>query len=131
MTACCTYPCNFVITKNHALLNTGALQSAMSESEQRRILTAQPSDLPDEVPAPEYKIQIANGNIVPIRKQIQLPFSLAGKIFEETFTVLSTMGNILIGMFLFSKNTRDSGPQEQPCSHSGFVTTTQATPWET
>ena len=48
-------------------------------------------------------MQIAKGNIVPVRKQVMLRFFIGGKVFEDTFMVLPTMGNILIGMSFFKK----------------------------
>ena len=96
-------PLQFREYENFGLLDTGAIQSALSEAELRRILTAHPAALLQELPAPEFKVQIANGNIVPVRKQVLLRFFIEGKIFEETFMVLPTMGNILIGMSFFKK----------------------------
>ena len=89
--------------KNHGLLDTGAIRSAMSEDELRRLLSAHPAALLEEYPAPDFKVQIANGSIVPVLKQVLLRFFIGSKVFEETFMILSTMGNILIGMSFFKK----------------------------
>ena len=96
-------PLQFREYENEGLLDTGAIQSAMSENELRRILQAHPAAQLEEYPAPDFKVQIANGNIVPVRKQVLLRFFIGGKIFEETFMILPTMGNILIGMSFFKK----------------------------
>ena len=98
-------PLQFDKYKNHALLDTGAIQSAMSEAELRKITTAHPEAILQELhpPPPNFKIQIANGNLVPVRKQVLLRFYTAGKVFEETFLILPTMGTILIGMSFFEK----------------------------
>ena len=45
----------------------------------------------------------ANGNIVPVRNQVQLRFSIEDKEFEETFLILPTMRTILIGMSIFKQ----------------------------
>ena len=92
-------PLQFREYENFRLLDTGVTQSALSESEIQRILTAYPATFLQ----PEFKIQIANGNIVPVRKQVLVRFFIGGKAFEETFMVLSTIGNILIGMSFFKK----------------------------
>ena len=89
--------------ENQGLLDTGAIQRAMSENELRRILQAHPAAQLEEYPAPDFKVQIANGSIVPVRKQVLLRFFIGGKVFEETFMILPTMGNILIGMSFFKK----------------------------
>ena len=96
-------PLQFRAYENFGLLDTRVIQSALSEAELRRIITAYPAALLQELPAPEFKVQIANGNIVPVRKQVLLRFFIGDKIFEETFMVLPTMGNILIGMSFFKK----------------------------
>ena len=96
-------PLQFDKYENHALLDTGAIQSAMSEAELQKITTAHPEAILQELPPPNFKIQIANGNLVPVRKQVLLRFYVAGKVFEETFLILPTMGTILIGMSFFEK----------------------------
>ena len=96
-------PLQFRAYGNQGLLDTGAIQSAMSENELRRILQAHPAAQLEEYPAPDFKVQIANGSIVPVRKQVLLRFFIGGKVFEETFMILPTMGNILIGMSFFKK----------------------------
>ena len=75
----------------------------MSENELRRITTAHPAASFDENPTPVFKVQIANGSIVPVRKQVLLRIFIGGKIFEEVFMIFSTMGIILIGMSFFKK----------------------------
>ena len=90
--------------ENVGLLETNAIQSALSEAKLRRILTAHPAAL-EELPAPDFKVQIANDGIVPVRKQVLLRLFIEGKVFEETFMVLPTMGNILIDMSFFKKNS--------------------------
>ena len=96
-------PLQFREYEKFRLLDTGATQSALSESEIQRILTAYPATFLQQLPEPEFKVQIANGNIVPVRKQVLVRFFIGGKAFEETFMVLSTIGNILIGMSFFKK----------------------------
>ena len=57
-------PLQFDKYENHALLDTGAIQSAMSEAELRKITTAHPEAILQELPPPNFKIQIANGNLM-------------------------------------------------------------------
>ena len=85
-------PLQFPDYENQGLLDNGVIQSAMSENELHRKTTAHPAALLKEYPAPDFKVQIANGSIVPVRKQVLLRFFIGGKIFEETFTNLPTMG---------------------------------------
>ena len=90
---------------NFILLDTCAKQSALSENELRCIIAAHPSTVLDELPAADYKIYFANGNILPVRKQVLLHFFPARQIFQEQFMVVPTMGNILIGGMFSIKNS--------------------------
>ena len=85
------------------IIPTGTIQSALSQKELRRIVAAHASVVLEELPTSDYGIQIALGNIVKVRKQVLLRFFLAGRIIEEHFMVLPTMGNILIGMSFLAK----------------------------
>ena len=98
-------PLYFNKYENNALLDTGAIQSAMSEAEQQKkqrptLRLSQENNPPH---SPNSGIQFANGNLVPVRKQVLLRFYVAGKVFEETFFILPTMGTILIGISFFEK----------------------------
>ena len=53
-------PLQFRDYENYGLLDTGAIQSAMSENELRRILQANPDAQLEEYRAPDFKVQIAN-----------------------------------------------------------------------
>ena len=74
----------------------------MSEAELAKILKASPKALIQELPAPNFKVQIANGSVVPIRKQVLLRFDIAGTNYEETFMILPQMSSVLIGMTFFT-----------------------------
>ena len=89
--------------ENQGLLDTGAVQSALSEAELRKYTAAHPEAVLNELPPPNYIVQIANGNLVPIRKQFLSRFFIAGKVFEDVFLVVPTMKTILIGLSFFEK----------------------------
>ena len=55
-----------------------------------------------ELQAPNFKIQITNGSVVPIRKQVLLRFDIAGTNYEETFMIMPQMSSVLIGMTFFT-----------------------------
>ena len=76
-------PLQFREYETQGLLDTGAIQSAMSENEFRRILQAHSAAQLEEYPAPDFKVQIANGSIVPVRKQALLRFCIGGKISKK------------------------------------------------
>ena len=88
----------FCSYESFRLHDTGAIESALSEAELRRIVAAHPAAVFEELPAPDLKVQIVNGNTVPVRKKVSLLFFVCRKIFEETFLVLPTMCNFFIVM---------------------------------
>ena len=96
-------PLQFESYKNVCLVERGAVQSALAETELRKILTAYSKALLQELPSSTFKIQISKGDIVPVRKQVSLRFTRAGKISEKPFMVLTTMGNIFNGMIFLRK----------------------------
>ena len=98
-------PIQFSENENSALLDSGDIQSALFQIELLRIITANPSTFLDELPAPYYKLDIINGNKLPVRKQVPLYVFLAEELAEKIFLSLTTMGNILSGMSIFGKNS--------------------------
>ena len=52
---------------------------------------------------PNFKIQIANRNLIKVTKQLILRFFSAGRCFEKTFISLPTLGMVLIVMSFFEK----------------------------
>ena len=59
-------PLRFNRYKTDALLDIGAVQNSISESELQKVTTAQPESLQREMPVPEIKIQFVNGNLVKV-----------------------------------------------------------------
>ena len=72
-------PLQFREYENFGLLDTGAIQSALSEAEVRRILSAHPAALLQELPAPEFKVQIAKTASYPSESRCYYDSSLAAK----------------------------------------------------
>ena len=54
-------PLQFRQYENHGLLDTGAIQSAMSEDELRRITAANPAALLEEYTAPDFNVRLQTG----------------------------------------------------------------------
>ena len=61
-------PLYFKVYENHALMDIGAVQSAISENEPSKNKTANPEALLNTFQAPEFNIQIANGTTITVRK---------------------------------------------------------------
>ena len=100
-------PLHFCSYEIFGLLVTGAIPSALSEAELWRILLAYPEALLEERPAPDFKVQIANGSIVPMLKEVLLRF----------FMVPPAMSNVLIDMSIFKKS--HFAPSQQQCPIPG------------
>ena len=97
-------PLHFAKSEKQALLDTGAIQSAMSEIELRKIPTTHRWALFKGIPALDFKVPITNGQIVPVRKQVLLRFFIAEIKFQETLIILPTMGNILFGISFLNQS---------------------------
>ena len=77
-------PLHFKKYKSHALLDTGAVESAMSGNKFRKIQAANPETFLKELPGLKFKIQKANGTLVTVKKQVRLRFFIANHVFEKT-----------------------------------------------
>ena len=97
-------PLNIKTNKNYTLLDTGAVQSAMSENKLRNNQTTITEALLIELAAPAFKIQIATRMLLTVKKQIVLKFFTAGCVFEDTQFFLLTMGTVLTRISLFGEN---------------------------
>ena len=86
-------PLQFNEYENHALLHKSAIQSAMSEAELCKKQRPIPMLSSETYPPPNFKIQITNGIVVPVRKQVLLRFYVAGKVFEENVFNSTHYGN--------------------------------------
>ena len=91
-------PLHFRAYENFGLLDTGAIESALSDP---NFDACSQSTLRHSFK--NFNVQIANGNIVPVRKEVLLRSFIGGKVFGGTFVVLPTMDNVLIGMSFFKK----------------------------
>ena len=91
--------------EKQALLHTGVKQSAISESELKRILSKNPKTFIIKMPAPDFRVQEAIGNMEPVRKRVLVGLLIAGKFFGETFMIFRTMENVLIRMTFFKHNS--------------------------
>ena len=111
-------PLQFREYENFGLLDTGAIQSALSEAELRRILTAHPAALPQEHPAPEFKVQNANGNIVPVRNKSCYDSSSPENSLKRLSWSSRQWGTYLLEC-RSSKKLRNAGLSQQQCHIPG------------
>ena len=76
-------PLQFRDYENQGLLDTGAIQSAMSEDKLRRKATAHPAALLEEYPAPEFKVQIGMEVLYQFESKYYFDSSLEGRILRK------------------------------------------------
>ena len=77
-------PLQYTNYENQSPLKIGAIQSEPSEAEYKKHLHAHHEALWEEL-SPNFKVQIANGKLVPIPKRVLQRFCIALKVFEEIF----------------------------------------------
>ena len=107
--------------ETNVLLDTGAVQSAMSEAKLRKITTAHPNVLIREIPAPDFKNNNAKRNLVHDMKYVLQRFFLSRCTFEETFVILSTMGMVLLGMSFVEKFSETIDIKNHLVHHQNFT----------
>ena len=100
----------FKNSENHALLDTGAVQSAMSENDLRKFQTARPEAVLTELPTADFKVELANAFLVTVTKQVVLKIFMAGRVFAETFLCFADHGNSFHGPGLQYESTYSEGP---------------------
>ena len=70
------------------VLNSAAIQSAICETELCCVPVTNSTALTQQLPASNFKVQIAERSIVPVTKQAFSWFFIPSHYFEETFRVL-------------------------------------------
>ena len=91
-----------------ALIDTGASADAISEDYQE----LQPFGTPLPPPSEVNEVKLASGQLIPVRGQIELTFSIAKHPFEEKFLVLPNTNSIILGNPFLKKNSIELYPKE-------------------
>ena len=88
------------------LIDTGALSSAISEANLRKIQLLAPHTILNEGPQPELQAMVANGQLEAPIATVELQFEVGNITFREKFIVMTNLTSPLIGLlFLQRKST--------------------------
>ena len=92
-----------------ALIDTGASAKAISEKDYQEL---KPFGTPLPPPSEVNKVKLASGQLIPVRGQIELTFSIAKHPFKEKFLVLPNTNSIILGNPFFKNNSIELYPKE-------------------
>ena len=95
-------PINFTFTVK-ALIDTGAFCSAMPLNIFTKLQKENPASITHYNPTPS-SIRVANGSLVPTYGTFKATFNIANEKFTETFLLLKTMNQTILGLPFFEKN---------------------------
>ena len=116
------YLCNLTKIKILPYWTQGPHRAPCLKFEQHRVTSAHPSAVIDEIPAANFRIQIANRIIVRLRKPVFFRFFVAELILEEQFMVLATMYSMLIGISFSKEHVYCTRFEKQPSPLPTYVT---------
>ena len=92
-----------------ALIDTGACANAISEKDYQEL---KPFGTQLSPPSEVNKVKLASGQLIPVRGQIELTFSIAKHSFKEKFLVLPNTNSIILGNPFFKNNSIELYPKE-------------------
>ena len=87
------------------LIDTGALSSAISEADIRKIRLLAPHTILNEDPPPEFQVMVANGQLEAPIATVELQFEVGDITFREKFIVMTNLTNPLIGLLFLQRNS--------------------------
>ena len=87
------------------LEDTGALSSAIPESDLRKIRLLAPQSVVKEGPAPNFQIMVANGQLETPKSTVELKFEVGDIEFHEIFIVMEKLTSPLIGLSFLQRNS--------------------------
>ena len=85
-----------------ALIDTGACANAISEKDSHELKSFGTQRPP---PSEVSKVKLASGQLIPVRGQIELTFSIAKHLFNDKFLVLPSTNSIILGNPFFKNNS--------------------------
>ena len=88
------------------LIDTGAITSAISGADLKKIPLLAPQTFLNEGPAPDFQIMVANGHLGTPSATVELLLEVGDILFKERFIVMTNPTSPLIGLlFLQKKNS--------------------------
>ena len=98
------FPMDFGELTIDGLVDTGALSSAIPESDLKKIRLLTPKSIIEEAGPPNFHIIVANGGVEQPIGQVLLQFEVGDLEFQERFIVMKKLTNPLIGLSFLQRN---------------------------
>ena len=98
------FPMDFGELTIDGLIDTGALSSAIPESDLKKIRLLTPKSIIEEAGPPNFHIIVANGGVEQPIGQVLLQFEVGDLEFQERFIVMKNLTNPLIGLTFLQRN---------------------------
>ena len=98
------FPMDFGELTLDGLVDTGALSSAVPESDLRKIRLLAPQSIVKEGPAPNFQIMVAIGQLETPKSTVELKFEVGDIEFHEIFIVMEKLTSPLIGLSFLQRN---------------------------
>ena len=95
-----------------ALIDTGACANAISEKDYEDLKSSFGTTVTISKPSEVSKVELASGQLIPVRGQIELEFSIAKNYFKEHFLVLPNTTSIILGNPFFKNNSIQLYPRK-------------------
>ena len=86
------------------LVDTGALTSAIPESDLRKIKLLTTQSFIKEGPPPNFQIMVANGQLETPKATEELRFDVGDIVFHEIFLLMDSLTEPIIGLMLLLRN---------------------------
>ena len=99
------FPMDFGELTIDGLIDTGALSSAISEADLRKIRLLAPHTILNEGPPPAFQIMVANGQLEAPIATVELQFEVGDITFREKFIVMTNLTSPLIGLLFLQRNS--------------------------
>ena len=87
------------------LIDTGALSSAISGADLRKIRLLAPHTISNEGPPPEFQIMVANGQLEAPIATVEMQFEVGDITFREKFIFMTNLTSPLIGLLFLQRNS--------------------------
>ena len=93
------------------LIDTGALSSAISDANLRKIRLLAPPTILNKGPPPEFQGMVANGQLEAPIATVELQFEVNDITFRENLIVITNLTSALVGLLFLQRNStiRDMG----------------------
>ena len=100
------------IQDRKALIDTGACANAISEKDYEELQLSCGTNATLSPPSEVSKVKLASGQLIPVRGQTQLEFSIANNFLKEQFLVLPNTNSIILENPFFKNNSIELYPKE-------------------